>query len=243
MDRDGATGEEMLDGTVSSDVAESSPNHSESATESSTGGGGNRSPIGGGSGSIEAGNVVDDGSGGAAADIDSGDANFDGATDASNDGNVGDANESGAGSSSGSSSNGSSGGSSSSSSSSGSSSSGGSSSSSSSGGNPPPQCPGGDGLFCGGDTVSGDPNTLFCCYLGSKTVVQACQGGCQVMQNRVNDRCAVQSCPNGPGYYCGGDGVPGCSHTLYYCSGGTLTSPQVCPNGCQVVPGQNDHCI
>jgi hypothetical protein len=73
--------------------------------------------------------------------------------------------------------------------------------------------------------------------------VQVCQGGCQVMASGFNDRCAVQSCPSAAGYYCGGDGVPGCPNTLYYCSGGNLTNPKVCPNGCQVAPaGRNDYC-
>jgi hypothetical protein len=73
--------------------------------------------------------------------------------------------------------------------------------------------------------------------------VQTCQGGCQVRGSGLNDRCAVQSCPNGDGDYCGGDGVPGCPHTLYHCVSGELTNPKVCPNGCQVVPNQNDYCL
>jgi hypothetical protein len=45
------------------------------------------------------------------------------------------------------------------------------------------------GLYCGGDKVSGDPNTLYRCTGGSSgTVVSACSNGCAVLPGR-NDAC------------------------------------------------------
>jgi hypothetical protein len=256
LDADGATDSEAPDGSVSLDNVDGGPTR---------GGNGNmgadgeidRAPLNGSStGGAVTGNETHNGSSGGATGSDSGDAYVEGAPDGSADGNMGDASSgssggassSGAGSSGSTSSSSSSSGSSGSGSGSSSSSSGGSSSSSSSGGTPPPQCPGGDGLFCGGDAVTGDANTLFCCYLGSKTPAQPpCQGGCQVRGpingKPINDRCVVQSCPSTNGPYCGGDGVPGCPNTLYQCVNGDLTNPTVCANGCQVAPpGVDDYC-
>ncbi len=102
-------------------------------------------------------------------------------------------------------------------------------------------CPNGNGRYCGGNGVPGDPNTLYNCSGGSVSVVQACGVACQRMPTGVNDQCAA--CPYGNGLYCGGNGVPGNSSTLYNCSGGNLTVVSSCASGCQrMAPGINDQC-
>jgi hypothetical protein len=101
-------------------------------------------------------------------------------------------------------------------------------------------CPHGDGLYCGGDGISGDASTLYRCTGGNLTVVQVCSGGCQKMPPGQNDTCG---CPYGDGLYCGGDGISGNAATLYRCTGGILSVVKVCPNGCHTLPaGQNDVC-
>ena len=47
----------------------------------------------------------------------------------------------------------------------------------------------GDGLYCGGDYVSGDASTLYQCSSGTLSVYQACANGCQVMSSGTNDQC------------------------------------------------------
>src|SRR5262249_19637005 len=42
-------------------------------------------------------------------------------------------------------------------------------------------CSSGNGLYCGGDTVSGDPNNLYRCTNGAISFVQNCPAGCQWM--------------------------------------------------------------
>jgi hypothetical protein len=106
-----------------------------------------------------------------------------------------------------------------------------------------------DGLYCGGDYISGDSSTLYRCTSGNLTVAEQCQNGCQVMPTGQDDQCAAASSSNGgcagyyDGLYCGGDYVSGDSSTLYRCTSGNLTVEQVCQSGCQVMPnGQNDQC-
>ena len=65
-------------------------------------------------------------------------------------------------------------------------------------------CPYGNGLYCGGDGVTGDPDTLYTCTGGVLTVDTVCAIGCTHMPNYVNDKCAA--CPKGDGT-CGGAGV------------------------------------
>jgi hypothetical protein len=102
-------------------------------------------------------------------------------------------------------------------------------------------CPYGDGLYCGGDGITGDPATLYRCSGGALWVAQACSGTCQKMPPGQNDRCAP--CPYGDGLYCGGDGITGNGATLYRCSGGALYLVEVCSHGCRSMPaGQNDLC-
>jgi hypothetical protein len=86
-------------------------------------------------------------------------------------------------------------------------------------------CPYGDGLYCGGDGVSGNRNTLYRCSGGYLYAAQVCSLGCQYMPPGYNDRCVP--CPYGNGLYCGGDGVPGDPSTLYNCSYGTLSTAGV----------------
>jgi len=107
-----------------------------------------------------------------------------------------------------------------------------------------------DGLYCGGDYVSGDPSTLYRCSGGNLSVEQSCDSGCQVMPSGQNDQCAAPP-PSGngacagyyDGLYCGGDYIPGDSSTLYRCSGGSLSVDQICAGGCEVMAdGTNDRC-
>jgi hypothetical protein len=109
-----------------------------------------------------------------------------------------------------------------------------------------------DGLYCGGDGVSGDASTLYQCSGGNLSPVQTCDDGCQTMPNGTNDACAPSGGGGGggggcsglnDGLYCGGDYVSGDASTLYQCSGGNLSVSQVCANGCQVqANGTNDLC-
>jgi len=114
---------------------------------------------------------------------------------------------------------------------------------------PPSACPHGDGLYCGGDGVAGNPGTLYQCTAGKLTAAQSCAHGCQTMPAGIDDQCGPapspppSSCPNGDGLYCGGDGVGGVQGTLYQCTAGKLTASQACANGCQTMPaGTNDQC-
>jgi hypothetical protein len=53
----------------------------------------------------------------------------------------------------------------------------------------PASCPSGDGLYCGGDGISGNANTLYQCTAGKLSVAQACPNGCQVQPPGTNDNC------------------------------------------------------
>jgi|HubBroStandDraft_5_1064220.scaffolds.fasta_scaffold680597_1 hypothetical protein len=46
-----------------------------------------------------------------------------------------------------------------------------------------------DGLYCGGDQVSGNINTLYRCLGGQLSVYQICPAGCQVNPPGTADRC------------------------------------------------------
>jgi hypothetical protein len=102
-----------------------------------------------------------------------------------------------------------------------------------------PACPG-PGLYCGGDSMSGDPNTLYQCVAGGQAPAssQPCANGCQVMPQGTNDVCrSAQSCP-GAGDYCGGDGVQGGDPgTLYHCPGaGQAPDRRRAPTGARSNP-------
>lgn len=105
-----------------------------------------------------------------------------------------------------------------------------------------------NGLYCGGDKISGDPKTLYkCTGPGAPAVVKVCAAGCRVNPGQ-NDSCAVAVTTSGGncalgGHYCGGDKVTGDAKTLYQCNGpGTPTVIKICAAGCQVNPGSDDTC-
>jgi len=104
------------------------------------------------------------------------------------------------------------------------------------------------GLYCGGDKLGGDHNTLYRCEgSAAPTVVENCANGCSV-NSGSNDSCNAGSGTSGGtcvqgGLYCGGDKVSGNSSTLYRCNGpGTPTVVEQCANGCAVNAGSNDSC-
>ena len=106
-----------------------------------------------------------------------------------------------------------------------------------------------DGLYCGGDYVSGDSSTLYQCAGGDLSLEETCSNGCQVMPSGDDDQCAAASASNDgcagyyDGLYCGGDYVSGDASTLYQCSGGNLSVYQSCAYGCEVMAdGTNDRC-
>jgi hypothetical protein len=103
-------------------------------------------------------------------------------------------------------------------------------------------CVYGDGLYCGGNGVTGDSRTLYRCTSGSVSVAEVCIE-CERMPVGQNDRCKAAACPYGDGLYCGGNGIGGSTSTLYQCTAGKVTTKQVCANGCERMPvGQNDRC-
>jgi hypothetical protein len=96
------------------------------------------------------------------------------------------------------------------------------------------------GLYCGGDKVTGDPDTLYRCNGdGSATRVFECSHGCAVRPGR-NDTC--RCFPNS--YYCGGDMVVGDPDNLYRCSSSGIgfTLVKRCARGCAIHTGANDAC-
>lgn len=98
--------------------------------------------------------------------------------------------------------------------------------------------------YCGGDKLSGDPNTLYRCTGGTPTVLSHCANGCAVIPGQ-DDACGASSgggCIAG-GLYCGGDKVSGNAGTLYRCNGSAApTVVEQCAAGCQVNPGSDDAC-
>jgi hypothetical protein len=92
-------------------------------------------------------------------------------------------------------------------------------------------CVYGNGLYCGGDGVTGDARTLYTCSNGSLTVDQVCGVSCVHNPPHVNDACAP--CPNGDGSYCGGHGVGSDPSTLYMCKSGQVTPLEACEHGCE----------
>jgi hypothetical protein len=100
-------------------------------------------------------------------------------------------------------------------------------------------------LYCGGDKLPGDPQTLYRCNTGRvPTARGACAAGCLVRSGQ-NDACkgAGGTCVV-PGHYCGGDKLDGDPQTLYTCeAGGSGSVMTVCAEGCQVnKSGQDDAC-
>ena len=99
-------------------------------------------------------------------------------------------------------------------------------------------------LYCGGDKVAGDPDTLYQCNAGGVPLARgACAYGC-VVRPADDDTCrgGGGTCMDG-GYYCGGDELDGDPQTLYRCAGGVGTGGMVCAAGCVVAdPGHDDGC-
>ena len=103
-------------------------------------------------------------------------------------------------------------------------------------------CPS-SGLYCGGDVIKGDPNTLYTCPGSGQapSSSQVCASGCQVEPQGTNDLCKGSIvCPGG-GDYCGGDSMSGDVNTLYHCAAANQppASSQPCANGCQALPAPN----
>jgi hypothetical protein len=102
------------------------------------------------------------------------------------------------------------------------------------------------GRYCGGDKVTGDPNTLYECTDGSSaTIYERCSNGCSVNPQGYDDECNILGSGNctKDGFYCGGDKVTGERHTLYVCiSGSSGTQVEYCEHGCSVKSGINDSC-
>ena len=99
------------------------------------------------------------------------------------------------------------------------------------------------GAYCGGDKLSGDPNTLYRCTGGTPTVLSHCANGCAIIPGQ-DDVCSGSGggCVAG-GLYCGGDKVSGDAGTLYRCNGAAApTVVEQCSAACQVNPGADDAC-
>jgi hypothetical protein len=100
------------------------------------------------------------------------------------------------------------------------------------------------GLYCGGDLVAGDPDTLYRCNAGGAPLARGrCAGGC-IVTPADDDACrgVGGACVDG-GFYCGGDKVDGDPQTLYRCSAGAGIDPMPCADGCVVAPpGSDDYC-
>jgi hypothetical protein len=54
-------------------------------------------------------------------------------------------------------------------------------------------CLHGDGRYCGGNGVDGDPGTLYVCAGGNATVLEACAAGCAAQPAGTNDFCNVKA--------------------------------------------------
>ncbi|HUH02742.1 MAG TPA: hypothetical protein VML75_12175 [Kofleriaceae bacterium] len=100
------------------------------------------------------------------------------------------------------------------------------------------------GLYCGGDKLAGDPDTLYQCNGGGVPLARGvCDFGCLV-RPAADDTCrgGGGTCVEG-GFYCGGDKLDGDPQTLYRCAGGTGTDGVECADGCVVAPpGMDDFC-
>lgn len=99
------------------------------------------------------------------------------------------------------------------------------------------------GLYCGGDKVSGDSNTLYRCNgSATPTTLGHCSDGCEVISGN-NDECRGSGGCYVGGFYCGGDKVAGDPSTLYRCTGGSSGAVvSHCANGCAVESGSDDRC-
>jgi hypothetical protein len=101
------------------------------------------------------------------------------------------------------------------------------------------------GVYCGGNELEGDPNTLYKCTATGPVIRGACVGGCEIRAAGKDDACRGVGGPCViPGRYCGGDKLPGDPQVLYRCDG-TQMPPVVmsCQSGCQIRPGDDDECL
>jgi hypothetical protein len=106
-------------------------------------------------------------------------------------------------------------------------------------------CPLGNGLYCGGNGITGDATKLYRCTDGALAVVETCAAGCFAKPAGEADACVdtTQTCRYGDGLYCGGNGILGNANTLYSCANGIVSVTQVCAAGCLARPvGFNDGC-
>lgn len=104
------------------------------------------------------------------------------------------------------------------------------------------ECAYGDGNYCGKNGVQGDPNKLYSCEGGTKSLVTTCGAGCNEAAAGFDDSCAT-TCPLGDGVYCGGVLIAGQQGSLYQCSGGDISKLETCASGCfEAPPGSPDRC-
>ncbi|MEO8843101.1 MAG: hypothetical protein ABI704_16115 [Kofleriaceae bacterium] len=93
----------------------------------------------------------------------------------------------------------------------------------------------GGSRYCGGDKISGDPDTVYECVAnGVPSAHGACPGPC-VLRTGQDDECAAVDgpCAEG-GLYCGGDQLTGDPGSLYQCANGVGTFVMQCANGCAI---------
>lgn len=103
-------------------------------------------------------------------------------------------------------------------------------------------CPFGDGVYCGGNHIAGDPASLYQCTAGQISLIESCEAGCFRAPTGEPDACNTE-CPLGDGLYCGGNHIGGQEGTLYRCEGGEITAEEQCASGCfEAPPGQPDRC-
>ena len=99
------------------------------------------------------------------------------------------------------------------------------------------------GLYCGGDKLAGDADTLYVCDLDSVPKARGrCIGGCQVSPT-ADDSCRGVGgpCTNG-GFYCGGDELDGDPRVLYRCESGVGVRVETCADRCVIETNRDDHC-
>ncbi|MBA3819666.1 MAG: hypothetical protein H0X17_12290, partial [Deltaproteobacteria bacterium] len=99
-------------------------------------------------------------------------------------------------------------------------------------------------LYCGGDKLAGDPQTLYQCNGGGVPLARGrCAGGCRVVPDDDDECIGVGGTCTDTGFYCGGDKLDGDPQRLYRCQAGAGTAPVECADGCIVSPpGSDDRC-
>jgi hypothetical protein len=105
-------------------------------------------------------------------------------------------------------------------------------------------CPLGNGLYCGGNGITGNASTLYRCTNGAIVVEQQCSAGCFAKPNGEADACVdtTQTCVAGNGLYCGGNGILGNANSLYRCQNGIVSLVQTCTTCVKQPTGLNDTC-